>query len=84
VAAGAVSTPPRHQHVLLDTSVVIDYPAEAVAEHASAASISTISLAELAFGLHSADPLINAAREQRYHWIAATFAPIAFGCRLCP
>jgi len=25
-----------------------------------------ITLAELAYGLHTADPLINAAREQRY------------------
>ncbi len=67
-----------HQRVLLDTSVVIDYPASAVAAHAETASVSTISLAELAYGLHTADPLRNAAREQRYHWIADTFAVIPF------
>ena len=68
-----------HDRVLLDTSVVIDYPAAAVAAHAEAAAISTITLAELAYGLHTADPLRNAAREQRYHWIAEAFEPIPFG-----
>ena len=50
--------------VLLDTSVVIDYPAAAVAAHAETAAVSTITLAELAYGLHTEDPLRNAAREQ--------------------
>lgn len=67
-----------HDRVLLDTSVVIDYPAAAVADHAESAAISTITLAELAYGLHTADPLRNAARERRYHWIAGAFAPIPF------
>jgi predicted nucleic acid-binding protein len=73
-----LSSPTRHPHVLLDTSVVIDYPGDLVAQHAESASITTISLAELAFGLHTSDPLVNAAREQRYHWISATFDPISF------
>lgn len=68
-----------HDRVLLDTSVVIDYPAAAVAKHALSAAVTTITLAELAYGLHSEDPLRNAAREQRYHWIAGTFDPIPFG-----
>lgn len=68
----------RFQRVLLDTSVVIDYPAYAVASRADAASVSTITLAELSYGLHTADPLVNTAREQRYNWIARTFAPIPF------
>jgi len=67
-----------HQRVLLDTSVVIDFPARAVGEHAATAAVSTITLAELAFGLHTADPVLNAAREQRYHWIANSFDPIPF------
>lgn len=69
---------PAHGHVLLDTSVVIDYPAAAVAAHAETAAVSTITLAELAYGLHTEDPLRNAAREQRYHWISNTFEPIPF------
>lgn len=67
-----------YRRALLDTSVLIDYPEAAVARHTETASISTISLAELAYGLHTRDPLANAAREQRYHWIVATFDPIPF------
>ncbi|MCW2659865.1 MAG: twitching motility protein PilT [Mycobacterium sp.] len=67
-----------HERALLDTSVVIDYPARTVAAHASTAAVSTITLAELSYGLHTADPLLNAAREQRYHWIMNTFDPIPF------
>lgn len=68
-----------HQRVLLDTSVLIDYPAAAVAALAREAAISTITLAELAYGLHTEDPLRNAAREQRYRWICDIFEPIPFG-----
>jgi len=67
-----------HERVLLDTSVVIDYPAGAVAAHAATAAVSTITLAELSYGLHTRDPVLNAAREQRYHWITNTFDPIPF------
>jgi predicted nucleic acid-binding protein len=67
-----------HERVLLDTSVVIDYPAGPVAAHADAAAVSTITLAELSYGLHTEDPLLNAVREQRYHWIVDTFDPIPF------
>lgn len=67
---------PAHGQVLLDTSVLIDYPAAAVAAQAETAAVSTITLAELAYGLHTEDPLRNAAREQRYHWISNTFEPI--------
>jgi predicted nucleic acid-binding protein len=66
------------KQALLDTSVVIDYPAKSVAAHAASAAVSTITLAELAYGLHTSDPLVNAAREQRYHWISNTFDPIPF------
>jgi hypothetical protein len=67
-----------HDRALLDTSVVIDYPADAVAANARTAAVSTITLAELAYGLHTADPLVNASRELRYHWIGNTFEPIRF------
>jgi len=66
------------EQALLDTSVVIDYPAKSVAAHTVSAAVSTITLAELAYGLHTSDPLVNAAREQRYHWISNTFEPIPF------
>lgn len=63
---------------LLDTSVMIDYPSGPVAEHTTSAAVSTITLAELAYGLHTPDPLVNAAREQRYHWIINTFGVVPF------
>lgn len=63
---------------LLDTSVVIDYPRDLVAANTNSAAVSTITLAELAYGLHTPDPLVNAAREQRYHWIVNTFGVVAF------
>lgn len=68
-----------HDRVLLDTSAVISCPANVVVAQAISVAVSTIALAELAYGLHSGDPLRNAAREQRYHWIADTFDPIPFG-----
>lgn len=71
----------RHDRALLDTSVVIDVPSDVVASHASTAAVSTITLAELAYGLHTGDPLIDASREQRYHWILATFDPVPFDAR---
>ncbi|MEB3982537.1 type II toxin-antitoxin system VapC family toxin [Mycobacterium sp. 663a-19] len=36
---------------------------------------------QLSYGLHTDDPLLNAAREQRYHWITNTFDPIPFDTR---
>lgn len=71
-----MSAPARR--ALLDTSVVIDYPAAEVAAVASSAAVSTITLAELAFGLHAPDPVVVASREQRYHWILRTFDAIPF------
>jgi predicted nucleic acid-binding protein len=69
---------PVYDQALLETSIVIDYPALWVAVHTATAAVSTITLAELAYGLHTLDPLVNAAREQRYHWITTTFDPIPF------
>jgi predicted nucleic acid-binding protein len=66
---------------LLDTSALIDYPAAAVAAHTRTAAVSTITLAELAYGLHTPDPLINAARQQHYHWIADNLDTIPFDAR---
>jgi len=76
VDLGAVSQ--RYDRALLDTSVVIDYPARAISALTGSAAVSTITLAELAFGLHTPDPLVNAAREERYLWIRSTFAAVPF------
>jgi len=50
-----------------------------VAQHTETAAVSTITLAELSYGLHTTDPLVDAAREQRYQWIVSTFDPVPFG-----
>jgi predicted nucleic acid-binding protein len=62
---------------LLDTSVVIDPPGT-IGEFAEAMAISTISLAELAFGLHTADPVESAVREARYQRIISQMEPIPY------
>lgn len=67
-----------YDQALLDTLVVVDYPARLTAAQTASAAVSMITLAELAYGLHTSDPLVNAAREQRYHWISSTFSPIPF------
>ena len=63
---------------LLDTSVVIDLQPGELTPHIAVACVAVITLAELAFGLHTADPVVNAAREARYHRIQSTFAVIGF------
>lgn len=70
-----VSPYPR---ALLDTSVVIDFDAAAAAAHADAVAVSVITMAELAYGLHTPDVMINANRQARYRWIASQFDVIDF------
>jgi predicted nucleic acid-binding protein len=62
---------------LLDTSVVIDPPGD-LARLTVSAAISTITLAELAYGLHTDDPVRSAAREVRYQRILSLFEPIPY------
>lgn len=62
---------------LLDTSVLVAPPPQ-LSDHAETAAVSVISLAELAFGLHTPDPVVNAAREERYRRILDTFDPLAY------
>jgi toxin FitB len=49
----------------LDTSVVVDMPAD-LARHA------------LSFGLHVADPIASVQREQRYRDVLATYDPVPY------
>lgn len=62
---------------LLDTSVLIDPPTDLGAITRTAA-ISTVTLAELAYGLHTDDPVLSAARELRYQRIQALFEAIPY------
>ncbi|MDO3645484.1 type II toxin-antitoxin system VapC family toxin [Nocardia mangyaensis] len=67
-------------HILLDTSVLIDY-AEI---HASLpddadAAISAVSLAELAAGIRATkDPVRQAQRQLQFQWVVRSFDPLAF------
>ena len=70
----------EHALALLDTSCVIDFPdeLEALAEHAA---VSTLAIAELAYGIHHDDPLVAAAREARYRDVLNEFEPIPYSAR---
>jgi predicted nucleic acid-binding protein len=65
---------------LLDTSCVIDLP-DRLDELAEAAAVSTLTIAELAYGLHHDDPLVSAAREARYRQILNEFDPMPYSAR---
>jgi len=62
---------------LLDTSVVIDMPAE-LSHYATSVGISAVTIGELAYGLHVADPITGAEREQRYRDVLATYDPVPY------
>lgn len=62
---------------LLDTSVVID-PPPGLGSMIATGAISTVTLAELAYGLHTGDPVRAAAREVRYQRILALFEAIPY------
>ena len=68
----------RHPRALLDTSVIIDFDAAAVGVHADGVALSAITLAELAYGLHTSDAMVNANRQSRYRWIVSRFDVIDF------
>ena len=75
------STPvPRHALALLDTSCVIDFP-DQLEKLAEAAAVSTLTIAELAYGIHHDDPLVAAAREARYRDVLNEFDPVPYSAR---
>ena len=65
---------------LLDTSCVIGYP-DHLDALADTAAISTLTVAELAFGLHHDDPMATAAREARYRDVLSDFDPVPYSTR---
>jgi len=71
---------PDHALALLDTSCVIDFP-DQMEELAEAAAVSTLTIAELAYGIHHDDPLVAAAREARYREVLNEFDPIPYSAR---
>lgn len=71
---------PEHRLALLDTSCVIEFP-ERLEELAQAAAVSALTIAELAYGLHSDDPLVAAEREARYRTVLNEFDPVPYSAR---
>jgi predicted nucleic acid-binding protein len=70
-------TAPR---LLLDTSVVIEPPASGLAESHGGGALSTITIAELEFGVSAtADPLLRSIRRDRIERLTATFDVLGFG-----
>lgn len=71
---------PDHSLVLLDASCVIEFP-DRLDELADEVAVSTLTIAELAYGLHNDDPLVAAAREARYREVLSEFTPIPYSAR---
>ncbi|MCY3892696.1 MAG: type II toxin-antitoxin system VapC family toxin [Acidimicrobiaceae bacterium] len=70
---------PRHEHGLLDTSVVIDLAEMSPADVPQAPSISALTLAELSAGPLTADhPVERAARQEVLQKTESTLHPIPF------
>jgi len=70
----------EHALALLDTSCVIEYP-DRLDKLADAAAISTLTVAELAFGLYHDEPAVAAAREERYRQVLSEFDPVPYAAR---
>lgn len=68
---------PEHALALLDTSCVIDFP-DRLEELAEAAAVSTLTIAELAYGIHHDEPLVAAVREARYREVLDEFDPVPY------
>jgi predicted nucleic acid-binding protein len=70
-------TPGPVTRALLDTSVLIDPPPD-LETLTRTGAISTVTLAELSYGLHTEDPMLCAARQVRYQRICALFEAIPY------
>ena len=67
------------RRALLDTSVVIDFPAAQVAEVADEVAISAVTIAELQYGVAVAsDPLTQMSRRRRVQAILDRFEVLSF------
>jgi len=71
---------PEHALALLDTSCVIEFP-DQMEQLAEAAAVSTLTIAELAYGIHHDDPVIAATREARYRDVLNEFDPVPYSAR---
>lgn len=67
----------EHALALLDTSCVIEPPTNLL-ELAGSVAISTLTIAELAYGLHTEDPVQASLRELRYRQTLQAFDPVPY------
>ncbi len=70
----------EHALALLDTSCVIEFP-DQLENLADTATVATLTIAELAYGIYHDDPLIAAARETRYRQVLNQFDPVPYSAR---
>jgi predicted nucleic acid-binding protein len=67
------------RRVLLDTSVVIDFPAAQVAEVADEVAVSAVTIGELQYGVTAAaDPLTQLHRRRRVQAVLDRFEVLSF------
>lgn len=67
------------RRALLDTSVLIDFPARRVATFADAVAVSAVSVAELQYGITATpDAVIQVRRRQYLHIILDSFDVLPF------
>ncbi|MGC5615030.1 type II toxin-antitoxin system VapC family toxin [Georgenia sp. Z1491] len=72
-------TADQPRRALLDTSVLIDFPAAQVAEAADEVAVSAVSIAELQYGVTAAaDPVAQMYRRRRVQTILEHFEVLAF------
>ena len=65
------------ERAVLDTSVVID-PHPGIEDHVVRGVVSTVTLAELAFGMQGSDPVRAVARQRRYEQALKWYEPLPF------
>lgn len=71
------------RRALLDTSVLIDYPADQVAEVADELAVSAITMAELHYGVSAtADPLEQLRRRQRIQLVRELYDVLPFDAQV--
>lgn len=66
---------------VLDTSVIIDPPTD-YTRYADLLCISAVSTGELAFGLHTVDPLTAAQRERVYRQTLDDYDPVPYDAEI--
>lgn len=72
-------SPPEPRRALLDTSVLIDFPAAQVAQHADEVAVSAVTIGELHYGVSVAtDPLNQLHRRRRVQAILDRFDILPF------